>query len=289
MRDLQAQKTPNKAVAHSLEPQIGGKTLLQVAQITDAPFPSLFIADHTESEYRSTTRIQPQPHRNGALMYSHPTMVDSLFHNRPKPGIILEVGSSGRFAEEEDPGYITAYAGFAAVLEAQEVIDKSKTPLLNPGVDVTNWPTSVAEMRPITRSPLRIKQVPRVVGRNPDEGLRGVSMDLMITMKDGFDDPRRKNPYVPGSREYVALEGLDNARPGASRGSTAPTPAANPPMESLKNPAMRVPTLTSSPSYTQVVYSQTDEQKQNSQRTLDLLHDLVGTTHKDKKVPDNDL
>ncbi|KAF7363982.1 hypothetical protein MSAN_01056800 [Mycena sanguinolenta] len=202
-RDLRAQQT-TQAVAHSLEPQIAGKSLMEVAQIPDSSFHLFFIAEHTKSEYQSTAtnRIQPQPHRNGALMYTHPSTLDSLFHNKPKPGIILDNAtmSAGRFAQMNDLKYVVAFAGFAAHLDAHEAFVKGKIPLMDPGVKVDNWPKAIAEMRPVTWSAMALRNVPRVVGADPDEGLSGVKVDLTVTMARAFDDPRRKNPHVPGSR-----------------------------------------------------------------------------------------
>ncbi|KAF7337878.1 hypothetical protein MVEN_02010800 [Mycena venus] len=206
LRDAMRAKNPNKSVGKSLEPKIGGRTLLQVAQIPDGPFHRLFLAQHTESEYQSTNRIQPQPHRNGALMYSHPSQVDTLFRNKPKPGIVLDKYHAGRY-QTEKPQYTTAFAGIAAVLDMRDA--PNHIPLMDPGVDVERWPWAVAEMRPITKSPLKLVDVPRVVGRDPEEGLSGVRVDLQVTVKRAFDDPRRTNPHVPGSREYVALDALD--------------------------------------------------------------------------------
>jgi hypothetical protein len=278
-REIYRAQNPGKAVANSLEPQIAGKSLLSLAQVQDGPYHRLFIAQHTESEYQTTNRIQPQPHRNGALMYSHPSMLDSLFHNKMKPGIVLSVEkSAGRWTEEtEKERFVTSFAGVAALVDTADAFDK--VPLMNPGVDVENWPMAVAEMRPVTRSALGVVDVPRVVGRYADRGLRGTRIRLDVTVQRGFDDPRRKNPHVPGSRKYVALEGLDTPREGASRSTrTGLPPAAAPrPLQSLKNP----PARTSTPSIPSIMFQQEITQSQEvNQHTLARLQNILGPTSK---------
>ncbi|KAJ7264913.1 hypothetical protein B0H12DRAFT_1263373 [Mycena haematopus] len=279
-RDLRAEQS-KEAVAHSLVPPVAGKSLLQIAQNPDSTHHLFFIAEHTQSEYRSTDRIQPQPHRNGALMYTHPSDLDSLFHNKRKPGIILDDAANSRFDQIDKVEYIVAFAGFAARIEGSEVEARGKMALMDPGAKVDNWPRAIAEMRPISRSAMGVVQVPRVVGRDPDEGLNRVIVQLHVTMDRGFDNPRRKNPHIPGSRDYVAHEGLDNPREGASRGAKTPTTA---PLSSLKNP----PKQLDSPSTFPMYRPQTNQELATNLMAIERLTNMLDTQN-DGKPRDDEM
>ncbi|KAJ6531129.1 hypothetical protein B0H19DRAFT_1190530 [Mycena capillaripes] len=269
-----------KPVGRSLE-KIAGRSLLQLAQNTDGPYLRRFIAEHTESEYRArgSTKIQPQLHRNGGFMYSHPSMIDTLFHTKPKPGIVLDDHTAGRFQIETNE-YITSFAGIAALIRTRDANTQGKVPLMDGGVDRSRWLDAVAEMRPVTREALKLENVPRVVGQDPDEGLSGVRVSLNVTVTPGFDDPKRLNPCVPGSREYVNHDGADTKgkdaeREGATRAAAAgPARAGTPsaqPLRSLKNPPKRVGYQPESTTYSTI----TKLQEANNKQTLSVLQDIL--------------
>ncbi|KAJ7143120.1 hypothetical protein C8R43DRAFT_1015642 [Mycena crocata] len=267
----------------SLETPLANRNLLQVAQITHGPYHRLFLAEHTETEYNTTSKIQPQPHRNAALMYSHPSKLETLFRTKSKPGIVLtEYAATGRFRNDDAhaPYTVASFAGIAATLTRKDNGDRA--PLMNPTVERENWPNAVAEMRPVMNKPLMVFSVPRVVGQDP-EGLEGTRLSLAVTVKPGFDDPQRKNPFVPGSRLYVAVDnmeadmsrgsnGLDMMNP--ARGSNATANGATP-MSSLTNPPKYVapaPFYAGTPSAT----FQTPQQLKNNAATLSTLKSLLG-------------
>ncbi|KAJ6490738.1 hypothetical protein C8R47DRAFT_977032 [Mycena vitilis] len=276
-----------QAVGRSLETRLGGRSLLELSALRDAqPVHRRFLAQHTESEYKSTSsnKIQPQMHRNGALMYAFPSNLDTLFRTKPKPGIVLDwnIDDSDRFQLEGNHAYtyITAFAGVTAVLKAKDA--EGRLPLMANGVDRERWLDAVGELRPVTKDALRLMGVPRVVGRDPDEGLSGVQITLDVTAKRGFDDPQRKNPHIPGSREYVALVPSDSAREGSARAAVRSTAV---PLTSLKNPAKRVDFQ---------LPTQTAQERENGVQTLNVLRDILKTQARtgakdEDTVPDNQL
>ncbi|KAJ7772981.1 hypothetical protein DFH07DRAFT_1057330 [Mycena maculata] len=189
------------------------QSFLQIAQNPVTAYHRRFLAQHTHAEYTSASnaKLQPQPHRNGALMYAHPSMVDTLFQTPRRPGIVLhDTAERGRFTDEpigrnDDKHYVVSFAGMAATLVKSQA--DGRLPLMRPGVDRENWPTAVAEMRLTNNSPLMLHSVPRVVGPDP-EGLDGVRVNARVTAKQGIFDPTAENPYKPGSRQYVAVGSL---------------------------------------------------------------------------------
>ncbi|KAJ7481100.1 hypothetical protein B0H11DRAFT_1863438 [Mycena galericulata] len=226
----EAKAKDDKTAAVLLEDPLKNKSLCELAQFPGAVYHRRFLAQHTAEEYKTTNKIQPQPHRNGALMYAHPTMLDTFFHTKRKPGIVLQTESStGRFAQQrpnpvtpswsdsEGAQYIAAFAGIAATLSRPQA--EGRQPLMRPGVDREHWAQAVTLMRPVLLSPLMLHRVPRVVG--PDaEGLDGVRVSLRVTARMTLEDPRQQNPYFPGSRQYNAVGVLEEQRPGARRAVT---------------------------------------------------------------------
>ncbi|KAJ7685689.1 hypothetical protein DFH06DRAFT_1159150 [Mycena polygramma] len=276
-----------QAVGRSLETRLGGRSLLELSALRDSqPVHRRFLAQHTESEYKSTSsnKIQPQMHRNGALMYAFPSNLDTLFRTKPKPGIVLDwnIDDSARFQLEGNQAYtyITAFAGVTAVLKAKDA--EGRLPLMANGVDRERWLDAVGELRPVTKDALSLMGVPRVVGRDPDEGLSGVQITLDVTAKRGFDDPQRKNPHIPGSREYVALLPSDSAREGTARAAVRSTAV---PLTSLKNPPKRVDFQ---------LTTQSAQERETSALTLNVLRGLLKTEAQagakpDDTVPDDEL
>ncbi|KAJ6526286.1 hypothetical protein DFH09DRAFT_1371721 [Mycena vulgaris] len=268
---------------------LAGKTLAQIARLPSANVHRIFLAQHTEAEYASTSKIQPQPHRTGAFLYHHPTALDTLFRTASKPGIVLQVkNTTGRFADrmrdkQQSSDYVVSFAGIAATLPRGQA--EGKTPLMDPAAERERWPTAVAEMRP-TR--LALERVPRVVGPGA-QGLRGVRVELDVTAKRGFDDPGRPNPYLPGSRMYVAIESVDQPR-GAD--------IARKPAES----AARARLVGNAPIKVNAAYvppptpvdplgvSMSARERERNATTLGLLQNLLGAAAKQNdKVGDHEL
>ncbi|KAJ7137878.1 hypothetical protein C8R44DRAFT_728078 [Mycena epipterygia] len=308
-----------------------GKTIVEVAQLPHSSYHRAFLAQRTEAEYKTTNTIQPQPHRNGALLYSHPSPLDTFYRTKSKPGIVLQgIGNTGRFTQEHDrkTEYIAAFAGLTATLSKQEA--EGKVPLMSPGIERENWPKAVAEMRPISsgknKSAMMLFNVPRVVGQDA-EGLNSVRLTLQVTARPGFDDMRRSNPYFPGSRLYIAQEGLEERRDAAkntprnlARGTPA-IPISTPPSStafsrslqkapqdapqdrrssfrartgSLQNAPKELPSVLRPRAGTEPQLSQTSHELEQNRSTLDTLRNLLYNPNNPrgtdpKKVGDDEL
>ncbi|KAJ7766670.1 hypothetical protein B0H16DRAFT_369907 [Mycena metata] len=256
-------------------PTLAGLTLAQLSQFSDGPYHRVFLAEHTLSEYNSTRKIQPQPHRNGALTYTHPTTLDPLFRLKPKPGIILtEASHNGRWAATGD-NFLVAFAGVVATLRTPS--EEYLLPLFDPDVQRENWVHAVTEMRPARKDPLHLLAVPRVVGATPDEGLSGVKIALQLTTWPGYDGPQRLNPFFPGSRPYLALVGTDNPRPAARAAAAtaaASMPQGPPPIRTLATPPGS-PTSGFQPQLHSYDLPQTRAEQEKNRNTLGLLQNLL--------------
>ncbi|KAJ7633083.1 hypothetical protein FB45DRAFT_914329 [Roridomyces roridus] len=228
-RQEQAKKEAELAgTAAPLEIPLAGLSLLQIARLPGAPHYRLFLAEQTEAEYRTTRKIQPQPHRNGALQYTHPSDMDTVLRMKPKPGIVLQRdNSTGRFdgqaaagatvahdpTPELGPQYIASFAGIAALIRRAD--SAGKEPLMDPAVDRDRWPNAVAELRPKGAKALNLRRVPRVVGPKA-QGLDGVGVDLRVQAVSPSESMQRANPYTPGTRQYVAIESQEQMRSRAA-------------------------------------------------------------------------
>ncbi|KAJ7073915.1 hypothetical protein C8F01DRAFT_1360667 [Mycena amicta] len=240
--ELEAQRHEAKVKANPDKtlirvPRLEGKSLLQIAQIQPSMDHRVFLAEHTTSQYQSSSngKIQPQPHRNAALTYTHPSSLDTLFRTTPKPGIVLDELSAGRFEYLDEQVFVASFAGVAAVLPYEDA--EGRSPLMDPeeGARKEDWPNAVTPLRPVTSSGLMLFDVPRVVGRgrgrDPDDGMDGVGVQLAVTADCGARDKRRPNPFPPGSREYNALQDVSqasedgkHAAQSAARGPQTPPP-----------------------------------------------------------------
>ncbi|KAJ6622889.1 hypothetical protein B0H10DRAFT_2213921 [Mycena sp. CBHHK59/15] len=234
-REGQSRDQPMSAQRAAVEPPKDA-TLFNLAKVPEAAYHRIFLARHTEAEYNSTNRIQPQPHRSGALMYTHPSPIDTYFHTTPKPGIVLEeYKPKGRFQQNPPPEFVASFGGVAALLS------KAAAPGLEPlmrehGVSREHWPRAAAELRPLLEGGLRLHRVPHVVGHDA-EGLDGVRIGLRVTAETGRPDARRGTAFGPGARAYVAAQTAEDARKEGHRISANVT---NTPMQprraSLTNP-----------------------------------------------------
>ncbi|KAJ7029357.1 hypothetical protein C8F04DRAFT_1116693 [Mycena alexandri] len=280
-------RAQGKFVTRDPRPTLAGLTLAQLSQYSDGPYHRVFLAEHTLSEYNSTRKIQPQPHRNGALTYTHPAMLDPLFRTKSKPGIILSHANTGRWKANRVE-FLAAFAGVVAHLNAPAT--QALLPLLDPDLKRENWVHAVAEMRPVRRNALHLLSVPRVVGATPDERLSGVKIALHITTSPGFNNPQRPNPFAPGSRQYIAVEPTDGPRAGA-RGAAAAMaapslPQGPPPIRSLTNPPG---SLTSGfqPQTPYDVHVQTRAEQESNRNAINVLQNLL--RQDGKAVPDEQL
>ncbi|KAJ7171940.1 hypothetical protein C8R46DRAFT_1084301 [Mycena filopes] len=302
LRAEQAKPQPpgTPPVARDKRPLLAGMTLAQLAQFSDGPYHRVFLAEHNQSEYKSTSKIQPQPHRYGALTYTHPTLLDPIFRTKSKPGIVLTEYSSPRFAKGANPTQTQPTHGqellvsFAGVVASLKSPDKELLPLFDPEVRRENWPHAVAEMRPIHRNPLELTSVPRVVGSTPQEGLEGVGISLRITNEPGLDDPNRPNPYVPGSRQYIALQGDDGSREDVRGGAGAALggmemPQGPLPVSTLKNLPGSATAGFQAQNMGPYDYQQTDAERETTRFALGKLQGILAKSDSSPTVPDEEL
>jgi hypothetical protein len=189
--------------------QLHGKSLYTIAQNHEAIHHRRFLQHHFATEFSgrsSKVKIEPQPHPNAGLLYAQPTPLDTRFHTKAQPGIVLnpvpqqDNGRYNRGARTTEQTFVASFGGLTATLPQSEA--GGKRPLLDvgseTGVDLARIEESIVNMRP-TR--ISLLGPPKVVGRNA-QGLDGVRLEAQVTAREvKFADD---NPYWPGSTEYNA-------------------------------------------------------------------------------------
>ncbi|KAJ2921264.1 hypothetical protein H1R20_g15833, partial [Candolleomyces eurysporus] len=63
------------------------------------------------------SKIKPQPHRNGGLMYAHPSLLDTYFTTTPQSAFVLGAKESARMSSTTDVGFNVSFGGVVAHLE----------------------------------------------------------------------------------------------------------------------------------------------------------------------------
>lgn len=62
-------------------------------------------------------KIKPQPHRNGGLMYAHPSLLDTYFTTTPQRAFVLGAKEAARMSSSAEAGYTVSFGGVVAHLE----------------------------------------------------------------------------------------------------------------------------------------------------------------------------
>jgi hypothetical protein len=187
-----------------------GKSLYSIAQNREATYYQLFLQKHLADEFSSLDsskiKIEHQPHPNGGLLYAHPTPLDTHFHTKAQPGMVLNSVSpraNWRYGNQsKHESFVASFGGLTATLLKSE--SGGKRPLLEldseTGVDLSRIEESIANMRP---KKIYLQSPPKVVGRHP-QGLEGVRLEAEVTAREGSHSP--DNPNFPGCHKYNSHE-----------------------------------------------------------------------------------
>jgi len=191
---------------------LANKSLFELSQNTSRDLHREFLMQYTESHLRSSQGIEPQPHRTGGLLYTHPSPLDTFFYTKPRPGLVLESRAppvQATFTENQakTADYIVSFGGLTTVLvkaNAQEV-----KPLFNftseEGLQQPVTTRAIADMRLTLKDGAVLHKLPKVVGHH-SQGLEGVTLITEVSAKNGWDAHGRDNTYFPGTAEYVGMD-----------------------------------------------------------------------------------
>lgn len=190
------------------DPLLAGKTLYSIAQDASTTHHRKFLKTHMTKELNNldSLKFEPRPHPNAALMYSHPSPLDTHFTTKPQPGFILNTHTPSRSfrSVNQHPSYVASFGGMTALIKVSNA--GGKTPLFNvnseEGIDKTRLDNSVANLRPMPRG-ITLLVPPRVVGRKA-QGLKAVSLNMDVTADMRGMEFGKDNPHEPGSHEYNA-------------------------------------------------------------------------------------
>ena len=172
-----------------------------------------FIASYTDKWLQSGTArsFAQSPHPNGALAYSHPSHLQSLFTTAPQPGLVLMNGRPMDFAnrgnrDTRTGAHFVSFAGLTATLRSTG----GKPPLLdtNAGINPETAEQSVGMFR-MARNPKMI-MVPNVVGRL-QQGTKAAQIEAEVYLDEKPDFAQ--TVYPPGTRQSISPPFDDAQRP----------------------------------------------------------------------------
>lgn len=196
-------------------PTLAQTSLYALAQNTEAGYHRRFLQERMSEEFANpeSLKFEQQPHPNAALLYHHPSPLDTRLTTKPKPGFVLNFHNSvGKHHHNNNnkskilEPYVANFGGIAAVLQTANA--GGKRPLLDPdseeGIDQSRIEESIVNMRPLPYG-LVLQVPPRVVGRYA-QGLKAVKIHADVTTDSRETEFGRDNPHPPGSFEYNAAD-----------------------------------------------------------------------------------
>jgi hypothetical protein len=191
-------------------PKLANKSLYELAQSTEAGYHRRFLQENMSQEFAKpeSLKFEQHPHPNAALLYHHPSALDTHLTTKPKPGLVLNLSTANvpHTKTTSQGTYVASFGGMAAVIEHSNA--GGKRPLLDPnseeGIDRSRVEESTINMR-LKPNGLILQVPPRVVGRQ-SQGLKAVKIHADVTTDARDVEFGRDNPHPPGSLEYNAAD-----------------------------------------------------------------------------------
>ena len=185
------------------------KSLFELAQQPDTAFHARFLADETtEARNSLTSRIMDRNmHKNGGLIYSRPSQLQTYLTTKPQPGRILQDALA--YNPKQRDAYVVAFAGVTSTLWKRHVTGEVRK------MQWSEKPGLASEVVHFRMTPPRLLAMPRVVGKR--QGLKGVKLRVEVWDVPLGPDFKRSNAYLPGSVDYVAAAIAPSGRKGGRR------------------------------------------------------------------------
>jgi Mitochondrial ribosomal protein subunit len=194
--------------------------------------------------------IKPQPHRFGGLIYSHPSILDTLFTTEARPAHFLSYArnKSDNYHphEKAEDGHThsknqfpqVSYAGMAAKVEGK--VSNYARPLFSVNSGPKEDKLHDSLLRDLLPKTISILEAPRVVGKNPT-GLHGTSIKEIVVENQPAAAKGWDNAHQPGTFAYngafsghMAPMSLGHAKKMASRGAFRNRQSSASSMDKLK-------------------------------------------------------
>ncbi|KIY70408.1 hypothetical protein CYLTODRAFT_419765 [Cylindrobasidium torrendii FP15055 ss-10] len=193
-------------------PEFKGKSLFELSQKRVAGLHRRFLEHITFLDFGTleSRKIEPQPHRNGGLVYHHPTNLHTQLFSPMERGIYLQSDNSQNHRTaisggvSYGSGNMVSFAGLRATIP---VIPPKKTMMYNfrrKGVvlDYANRMRAVDKMRIVPGS-VRLDAIPRTVGKQA-MGVKGVKLRTVVTPSHFLANATI--PHFPGTYHYATHE-----------------------------------------------------------------------------------
>jgi hypothetical protein len=186
-------------------------SLFELAQQPDTSYHARFLADETtEARNSLTSRIMDRSmHKNGGLIYSRPSQLQTYLTTKPQPGRVLQ--DAVAYHPKQRDALIVAFAGMTPTLWKRHIVGEVKK------IRWSEKPSLAGGVANFRMTSPRLQAMPRVVGKR--QGLKAVKlrMDVRnVPQGPGFE---RSNTHLPGSVDYVAAAnaptGLKGGKPAA--------------------------------------------------------------------------
>jgi hypothetical protein len=190
-----------------MDPRVVGKSMFEVAQQPDTDYHARFLAGETTEAQNSmdSREMDRTIHKNGGLIYSRPSPLQTYLTTKPLPGRILM--DAIRYSARQREAYVVGFAGITPIFWKKYVIDgvfnevnsmkhEVKKMKWNGAADPTN---GVAYFRMV---PPRLRALPCVVGKR--QGLKAMKLQTEVRNVIPGKEFERSNTHMPGSVDYIA-------------------------------------------------------------------------------------
>jgi len=197
------------------DPRILNKSMFELAQQPDTDYHARFLADETtQAQNTMESRAMDRSiHRNGGLIYSRPSPLQTYLTTKPLPGRILM--DAIRYNSRQREAYVVGFAGMTPIFwkrylgNAKSMKDEAKKMKWNGVADSNN---GVAYFRML---PPRLRALPCVVGKR--QGLKAMKLRTEVRNVIPGNEIGRSNTHMPGSVSYVAGAAAPAGRKGGKR------------------------------------------------------------------------
>ena len=165
-----------------------------------------FLKAKAAEDYRlhDSRVIEQKPQRYGGLVYSPQSLLQSKLTIEAAPGRILERGSAAGAPNSGD--YVTSFAGMTPHMHKNNSETRAPLNWRSLGAS-TDAPDAMRGTSPMRLAYATLLSAPETVQSKP-RALRSVQMEMEVYVPARIEHGKR-NPYPPGSRQYVAHEAAE--------------------------------------------------------------------------------
>ncbi|KAG6915334.1 hypothetical protein DXG01_012106 [Tephrocybe rancida] len=208
LRSLRAQRPEFQEFIDG-EAKIKEKNLYALAANNDSTYYRRFLQSQMQKSYDdfNSTRMEPQPHPNAALMYDAPTPVESKLWIKAKPGFVLhaDYDAYSTTTNRSQKNFLVSFGGLSATVDQSHVAGRSVLldSSTHEGVKQEEIENSIMQMRLDPTKGIHVALPPKAVGNKP-QGLKAIKITPHVIKE--YERIGIDNPHPIGTAEYVAMD-----------------------------------------------------------------------------------